>query len=542
MTREVQKQGPEAAWTVGWRPYLLFALIAAVVYGRTVGFGYTYFDDDVIILKQFQSISSFTQIGHAFSSFILPPYYRPILTLSFMIDAAIGGNAPWIYHLSNCVYHLLTVCLVFYCLVVMGLPRLYSFIAGIVLAVHPLATHAVAWIPGRNDSLLAVFLLLAMITFLRLLKPGASPVKYMLHFVMFFCAMFTKETAVVFPLIALTWMVLNDRNQIRTARTGILAAGWIIIIIVWFAMRPALSIQDLNETDYYSASAFFSNVPLIFETFGKLIIPLTLSVYPKYSLASSIIGVVLVSVIFVLFVRRRMTGDPFLLFAILWMVLLLLPGMVVRMYDAPNRFDYVESRLYGPLAGFTFLLAGVICRFREIVRKIPVLMFAGIVIVLGFLTIRQSSAYQDPVSYWTQSTIDSPRAAAAHFSLGVVTMRLRHDPVSASSSYLAAIAIDPMNFKYHNNLGRSYEMMGRLDEAAKEYQLAMRLNPSDPMPPFNLGNALYRSGNYIEAERYWKMACSLDPNFTEARRRLQALQSSLHRTLPSESSTDAAEQ
>ena len=42
-----------------------------------------------------------------------PDYYRPLTTLSYLLDRAIAGNAPFMFHLSVVVYHVVATYLVF---------------------------------------------------------------------------------------------------------------------------------------------------------------------------------------------------------------------------------------------------------------------------------------------------------------------------------------------------------------------------------------------------------------------------------------------
>jgi protein O-mannosyl-transferase len=525
-------------WTfASWHPYALFLILIAAAYARTIGFGFTYFDDDTIILKQFSSISSFSQIGNAFTTFILPPYYRPILTLSFMIDAAIGGNAPWIYHLTAIFWHFAAVCLLFYLLLKLGIPRLPAFLSSCIMAVHPLTVHAVAWIPGRNDPLLMVFFLLSMITLLRV-KESPSPINVLFHATAFFLAIFSKETALVFPAIALAWIGLVRKEKLLDKANVPLFIGWGTVIALWLFLRPSTAAWTSHENDYYSMAAFIANLPTIPELFGKIVIPVNLSVYPKFSSASTIGGIIIIVLIAGIFLKERKMPPPLALFALVWMLVLQLPGMAVQTYDSANRFDYVESRFYGSLAGFAILLPVILQNLFREKEKNAVYAFAVIFAVFCGTSISRSGYYSDALTFWTQATIDAPHAASPHFSRGVVIMKISRDPAAAAISYREAIALDPGNYRYHNNLGRAYEMMGRLDDAAGEYRLAMDQNPSDPVSPFNLGNVAYRKKDFAGAEMFWSRACSLDVNFTEARKRLMFLTSRFH---PNGENPDAPE-
>lgn len=88
--------------------------------------------------------------------------YRPLCTLSFRLNYALGALDPWGYHLVNVVLHCATTALF------SSLSRLllgsgcWSLLAGLLFAAHPIHTEAVAGIVGRADVGAALFFLLAL--------------------------------------------------------------------------------------------------------------------------------------------------------------------------------------------------------------------------------------------------------------------------------------------------------------------------------------------------------------------------------------------
>jgi hypothetical protein len=69
------------------------------------GYGYTYLDDDDIVLTRGELLAkpaawvlSFTQRYFINDSNL---FYRPLVNLSFVIDAGLAGNQPFVYHLTK---------------------------------------------------------------------------------------------------------------------------------------------------------------------------------------------------------------------------------------------------------------------------------------------------------------------------------------------------------------------------------------------------------------------------------------------------------
>ncbi|MBN3280129.1 TMTC2 protein, partial [Polyodon spathula] len=93
--------------------------------------------------------------------------YRPLCTLSFRLNHALGGLDPWGYHLVNILLH---------CSVTGLFTRLsrlllgggyWTLMAGLLFASHPVHTEAVAGIVGRADVGAALFFLLSLLCYMR---------------------------------------------------------------------------------------------------------------------------------------------------------------------------------------------------------------------------------------------------------------------------------------------------------------------------------------------------------------------------------------
>ena len=101
--------------------------------------------------------------------------------------------------------------------------------------------------------------------------------------------------------------------------------------------------------------------------------------------------------------------------------------------------------------------------------------------------------------------------------------------------YRKIIDICPDYPEAHNNLGDVYEIMGRFDEALKEYQLAIALDSTFPHPYFGIGDILFKNGDYGAAVRWYDKGLLLNPSdqlTKELRRQANAL---LHgRIIPKE--------
>lgn len=93
--------------------------------------------------------------------------FRPLCTLSFRLNYTLHGLRPWGYHLLNLVLHgLVTALFTAFSRPLLG-GGLWSLLAGLLFASHPVHTEAVAGVVGRADVGAALFFLLSLLCYMR---------------------------------------------------------------------------------------------------------------------------------------------------------------------------------------------------------------------------------------------------------------------------------------------------------------------------------------------------------------------------------------
>ena len=102
-------------------------------------------------------------------------YYRPVTTLSYVLDYWIWGLQPFGYHLTNVLLH--ASCSVWVGLILMRLEfdSGPAILAALLFAVHPIHTESVAWISGRTDLLAFFFCSFATLTHLATSRLRKTP-------------------------------------------------------------------------------------------------------------------------------------------------------------------------------------------------------------------------------------------------------------------------------------------------------------------------------------------------------------------------------
>ncbi len=121
-------------------------------------------------------------------------YYRPLQTVSNMLDFAVWGYRPFGFHLANFLFHAGTAVLFFYLALALNFPRGPSFWAAALLAVHPAAVEQLLVVAGRAELAAAACSLASLLLFVRGRDAGA--------FVFFLAACGFKETGLAVPPLA----------------------------------------------------------------------------------------------------------------------------------------------------------------------------------------------------------------------------------------------------------------------------------------------------------------------------------------------------
>ncbi len=77
-------------------PYIVIFVLTFAVFSQTIFFDFVGIDDTEIIIDQYESISNIGNIGDAFlhDAFFTHnmTLYRPLLTISLILNAQIGGS------------------------------------------------------------------------------------------------------------------------------------------------------------------------------------------------------------------------------------------------------------------------------------------------------------------------------------------------------------------------------------------------------------------------------------------------------------------
>lgn len=475
---------------------LFIALAVVAVYATAPGFKFIGFDDTEILKHRYFIIGDISKIKVAFTTDAFlgtnGSFYRPLQTVSFMLDALVGGPKPFIYHLTNLLLHIVGSLCVFWLLLTLGYRRLVSLLLALVFALHPMFVPMVAWVPTRGDLLLTIFFIVAFILFIKSFRTN-RPALVVWHGVTFFLAFLSKETAVAVPPLCLFYYYFEFRKTPARKLIKGYFVVWLIAGAVWYYLHSALHV---GQGDDVGLAAFIQNLPIVPELLGKFFVPVRFQLAPLFSLVDTAIGVIAAALFAWLIVRTGARSDRKVQFGLLWALLCILPVMIFRNADAKYIFDYLYHRAYLPSIGLIIVLAELLRRLdlrnEKYLRRFAI-GAALFLVYCGIAAFHELRFYRDGVTFFTEAIARTPRNALCYHNRAVYYGNELHNDEAALKDFDKAIELYPGYLLAIVNRGVTYEKLGKKQEAIASLEKAFGVNSSSPNPDviFKIANLRY---------------------------------------------------
>ncbi len=161
--------------------------------------------------------------------------YRPIEVISHQIDKQLFGDDDIVgRHFTNIIVHIFNLILVYFLAGHFTKKKWIGLMSGLLFAIHIVHGNSlppVAWISGRVDPFVTFFLLLTLLMFIKFLSTG-SKLFYLISFITFIFALWSKEMAFIFPLVIVLYLYLftNIKNEEQLTTSDTLILPWITIL------------------------------------------------------------------------------------------------------------------------------------------------------------------------------------------------------------------------------------------------------------------------------------------------------------------------
>jgi protein O-mannosyl-transferase len=496
-------------------------LVTALAYLNALDGGFIW-DDHALIesqpqVKELASLS--TYFGQMFWSDPLDiprRFYRPLVIVSYALDYRVWGANAFGFHLSNVLFHLVSVAWVFLLGRKAGASAAAAGLTAAFFGLFPRLTESVTWISGRTDVLASLFGFAALLVYSTDPKEGSRRVG---AGVLALLGLFCKEVAgvvlvAVFVLEGLK--VFRKERSIRQAFLHLLPMGGAAVAYVALRLNATHSdvrVQWVTPDAQPVSERLVAALATVGEYARMLVYPWVpqtqigeMGHYPALLLLFGFAALAGVLALLWTF-RSRLSDVQWALFlaagAALAMVLHVIPLDVDVL--AADRFLYV------PVALGVVPLGPVLDSLMQ-KRALPVLALGGAVL-LSFVgaTYVRNTQWADEYRFWKQAVeATGPDAALPAMQLGLLLMEegLYAKALPYVERSVRARAIIPA----YSNLALCQSRLGRHAEAIGLYQDIIRKMPTALRAHFNLVMSLARAQRFEEAEKELESTRALLPS------------------------------
>ena len=515
-----------------WLPVIVLIIVGGFIYSFNQNNPLFWDDDDWIISNNFVHAINWDNVKFWFTHDVLAGvglesnYYRPFLLLTFALNWVVSGAKPFIYHLTSNTIHIFNSILVFWLIRRVFKRNLLAFLVSLFFLVHPLQTEAVTYISGRGDVLAAMFILLGLLFFYkserlttlnvqRTFNVKTSTIYYLLSTIFLALGLFSRETAITFPVLALAFYisVLSKENLLQSIKTGLIKTWPYFFVVIVYGVLRLTALNFLDTLNFYTAPNVYSEnfyiriftfLPILWEYLKLLVVPVGLHMergatvytslfqWPVWAIFLGFIG--LLVWLRHLYKREKYAANQnpksqilnsdfrIWLFGSLWFFIALGP---VSGITPINALMY-EHWLYLPMIGFWLILSFCLVKLFDFLRSKKLttyysLLTTVLVIYFSFFvyqSIQRNILWGNPEEF-----------------------------------YKDILVYEPNNSKINNNLGALYYDNGDLDNAEIYYLKSAEAGDAFAQPYFNLGSIAQSRGDIAGAIEKFEKAIEINPNF-----------------------------
>jgi len=464
---------------------------------------------------------------------------RPLVSLSFAINYALGGVDLVGYRLVNVGLHALAGLMLF-AVLRRTLPYLQAaltpgdrngtvpatspqsdamaLVCALLWVVHPLNTEVVNYLTQRTESMMALWFLTALYFAIRSAGSPGERTWEVAAAVSTWLAALSKEVALVLPLVVVAWDRVHVFSSFRVAWQNrwrlyvAMASSWLL-----FAAIGRSVYGDTGDVRVSPLTYALNQGPIVLRYLWLAIWPRSLVF--DYGLPEALtLGQVwpsLLALLVLMGAAMLLLGRrPRLGFWAVWVFVTLAPTSSI----VPISTEVgAERRMYLPLIGIVVLLiAGgsvLLQRLRQspaAVRRTSWAVTVVAVSLLASMSVRRNQDYASGLAIW-QTVIDRRPHWRAHEHLAIQLEAAGRAEESIAELRLAA----PESRQSRHALAAALLEKGQLPEAIGRFRDLIREDPTAediPLVRSELAQALTRSGDRAGAIEEYRAIKALQPD------------------------------
>ncbi|NQY08376.1 MAG: tetratricopeptide repeat protein [Flavobacteriales bacterium] len=532
-----------------WQLALIPTILAFLLYANTLGHQYA-LDDGLVIQNNVHVQKGLSGLGEIFTTNMLngingfnDGLFRPTLLATFAFEIELFGNDPFMFHLFNVMYYMLSAFIL--SLLLFKLFKNYHVLIALSIAlifvVHPVHTEAVANLKGRDEILAFLFSILSIFYFVKLFEKDK-----ILHLglgtLFFVLAFISKESAITLvggiPLTLYFFTNAKKEKYYKVVGTLVVTSG---LLLLWHnhiisgmaremdegivsALNNSVVSTD-NMLERLSTGAF---IQLLYV--WKLVVPYFLSHDYSYNQIpvinlvdpKTIGGLILIGGILFVAYKGLIKKNP-ISFGILFFFFGIITVANVFFYIGAT---FAERFLYTPSLGYAIILGMALSmlikqnlndgnlKIIEILKKNTVytLVLVSILGLYSFKTITRNKEWENNATLFGADVKIATNSARIHYNWGTELYRQATEmpvgPQRTAKAEAAAIELGisveiwPKYLDAWNNLGNCQKVAGNLPAAIAAFKQAITVEPTYFKAYYNGAYAFYAAKEYANCIAY----------------------------------------
>ncbi len=378
--------------------FVILTIIILLLYGKSINYELLVLDDRALITSSINFISDVKNIPKVLVTncfYDENGYYRPILSLSFIIESILFYDNSKAYHTTNIILFILSIYLMYVFLSMLKLNKFILKILLLLLSVHPLLTSVSVWVAGRNDSLLAFFSMLTLICVLFYNSGKRKTLNFILAIFFFSLSLFTKESAMV--TLLLIPIIFYSINKFNIRKIVNLYLGFCPAIIIFFVLRIVSGahnnlLHNVNNFGSLLEKMIFGVILYVNKFFIPGDVPIILVDYvpDTFDLISAIIFFI---ICFVAYYKNVIDRKK-----------IILGFSIFLLYSIPGFFglDFLFHRLFIPSLGLIIIVVLFVEKIVEIYPISKKIFIVSFILLFFFFT---KNAYFQADKYKNDKTL-----------------------------------------------------------------------------------------------------------------------------------------
>ncbi|MFN0008092.1 MAG: tetratricopeptide repeat protein [Planctomycetota bacterium] len=502
------------------------ALVAIAAYAPSLAGGFVW-DDQALIVDN-AGIRSWNHVGeiltrdffHLNDDPIPYGYYRPVVSLSYLLEYQLWGLAPLGYHLTNVLLHAVSTVLVALVLRRLRMGDGACLAAALLFALHPIHTENVAWIAGRTDLFAFALTATAFLAHAAAVDREEGAARLLVVSTLAFAlGLLAKEMSVVLlPWLALCLRFLHGRSWKRIALE---LAPYLLVFASYCALRfwiLDIDVPGAARSDQLRL-ALWSAAPTVLRYLGWMLAPIGLNAYVQNPYVTAptdprlLVSLAVLAVLGIVLWRKLRKPEERLVLAMLATSFLPILNLVRVAGPADMGNAMSERFLYFP--SFPFLALVVLLAARLLGERKPssavrAAMVGSLIVAAGWSTVqtvRRTLDWRDERTFVTKTLAQSPGAPLLWNLMALARLK----------SLVPAAPSNPEE---------TWRVAGKDDtelrEVAEALRTAVRLNPDYLGAQHNLGATLYRLGDLEGAVQAFREAIRIKPTYVKGHLNLGA--------------------